>query len=74
MSATINGRQVLLLPTTNAGFTQADDAYQDLSTPTFVLRRTHLKRRYANDLRLLMEGPPNDADRRTEAKAWIEEL
>ena len=61
---------------------QADDAYQDLATPTFVLRRKHLKRRYADDLMRLEEGPmrvlwdgsASDERRRCEAKAWLSDL
>lgn len=53
---------------------QADDAYQDLATPTFVLRRKHLKRRYADDLRVLNEGPSTETARRRDAKAWLEHL
>ena len=65
---------------------QAGDACEDLSTPTFVLRRKHLKKRYANDLKRLEEGINNGPDtvhwdgspanerRKREAKAWRSEL
>ena len=32
---------------------QADDDYRQLATPTFVLRRAHLKRRYEKELKQL---------------------
>ena len=53
---------------------QADDAYQDLSTPTCILRRKHLRRRYADDLRLLSEGPSTQTPHPGDSKAWVEEL
>ncbi|KAL1512425.1 hypothetical protein AB1Y20_005681 [Prymnesium parvum] len=62
---------------------QADDAYDNLATPTFVLRRKHLKRRYSEDLKRLYEGPRMthsdgsssvNSRRRHEAKAWLCEI
>lgn len=61
---------------------QADEAYDSLATPTFVLRRKHLKRRYVDDLMRLYKGPQrmhwdgssNEDRRRQEAKAWLSEM
>eukprot|EP00965_Chrysotila_dentata_P166950 5512586-Pleurochrysis_carterae.AAC.2 len=42
---------------------QADDDYRQLATPTFVLRRGHLKKRYEKELKVLRASLRSDAPR-----------